>query len=66
MSVSNVPLNIEEKGVTYMVRINAEAIPQNIKSGMEGTMDITVGNRTVMDYFLEPFKNGLSDSLKER
>lgn len=66
VSISNIPINKEEKGVTYMVRISADVIPQNIKSGMEGVLDVVVGKRTVMDYFLEPFKNGLSDSLNER
>ena len=66
MSISDVPLNIEESGVAYKVKITPDVIPPNIKSGMEGGLDIVVGTRTVMDYFLEPFKNGISDSLKER
>ena len=63
--ISDVPMNIEGKGMSYTVDIKLSEIPDNIKSGMEGSIDIIVGTRTVMDYFMEPFKEGLDDSLKE-
>jgi hypothetical protein len=30
-----------------------------------GSVDIIVGTRTVMEYFLEPFKKGLNNSMRE-
>lgn len=64
--ISDVPMNNEDKGVLYAVNININTIPDNVKSGMKGSIDIIVGQRTVMDYFMEPFKKGLGDSLKEK
>ena len=64
--IGEIPVNIEGKGMSYVVYIKPGMIPDDIKSGMEGTIDIIVGTRTVMDYFLEPFRKGLHDSLKEK
>lgn len=64
--ISDVPVNIEGKGMSYLVDIKLNKIPDNIKTGMEGEIDIIVGTRTVMDYFLEPFRKGWNDSLKEK
>lgn len=64
--IGDIPLSIEGKGVVYDIDIEMNSIPDNLKIGMEGSIDIIVGNRTVMDYFLEPFRKGLEDSLKER
>lgn len=66
LSVSEVPMSIENKGVAYAVNIRFHTVPENIKTGMEGNIDIIVGTRTVMDYFMEPFEKGLKDSLKEK
>lgn len=52
--------------MSYLVDIKLNKIPDNIKTGMEGEIDIIVGTRTVMDYFLEPFRKGWNDSLKEK
>ena len=64
--LSDVPVYIEGKGMAYLVDIKLNKIPDNIKTGMEGEIDIIVGTRTVMDYFLEPFRKGWNDSLKEK
>ena len=64
--INDVPVNIEGKGNVYIVDIYFDSYPDNIKSGMEGNVDIIIGTRTVMDYFLEPFITGLKGSLKER
>ena len=64
-SISKIPLNISERGVVYSVKIIPEIIPKDIKPGMEGSVDIIVGTRTVMEYFLEPFKIGLVNVLEE-
>lgn len=64
--VGDITLNIEGIGAVYMVGIEIENMPEDVKIGMEGSCDIIIGTRTVLDYFVEPFKEGLHDSLKER
>jgi hypothetical protein len=64
-SKNNIPLNISERGVVYMVKITPEAIPKGIKPGMDGSVDIIVGTRTIMEFFIELFQNGLNTCLKE-
>ena len=66
ISVGDVAINIEEKGAMYMVEIQIKDLPKDIKVGMEGSCDIIIGKRTVLDYFLEPFKEGFGSGLKER
>ena len=34
--------------------------------GTEGRCDIVVGTRSVLDYFLEPFKTGIEQSLNDK
>lgn len=65
-NISDVPVNDEKGGALYKTEIKIEELPDNLKTGMRGNADIVVGTRTVMDYFLEPFKNCLGDSLKEK
>ena len=65
-SVGNIPVNIENIGVSYVVNIKLYSFPDNIKTGMEGNIDIIIGTRTVMDYFLEPCRKGIKDSLREK
>lgn len=64
--VGDITLNIEGIGAVYMVGVEIENIPEDVKIGMEGSCDIIIGTRTVLDYFIEPFIKGLNDSLKER
>ena len=64
--ISDIPLNVQGKGIVYSVEIYIENSPEDIKNGMEGNVDIVIGTRTVMDYFIEPFRNGLENSLEER
>ena len=66
ISVGDIPLNIAEKGPSYVVKITPDIIPKDLKPGMEGSVDIIIGNRSVLDYFLEPFTKGMKDSLKEK
>ncbi len=65
-SVGDIALNIDGLGAVYAVGIRMENLPEDIRVGMEGTCDIIVGTRTVLDYFMEPFIDGLQNSLKER
>lgn len=50
------------------VEIDENLLPEDIKliSGLSGTMEINVGKRSVLDYFLEPIVGGLENSLKEK
>lgn len=66
ISIGNMVMQIENMGSVYPVEIKLEQVPPDIKAGMEGSIDILVGTRTVMDYFLEPFRKGLRDSMKEK
>lgn len=66
IKIDDMPTNIEGIGVCYAVDIGISEIPENIKQGMEGKVDIVIGNRTVLEYFLEPLKKGLRGSLRER
>ena len=64
--VEKMPTNIEGIGACYAVDINLSEMPEDIRPGMEGRVDLVVGSRTVLEYFLEPFKKGLEESLKEK
>ena len=59
-------LNIEGIGAAYLTEIQIDDMPKDIKVGMEGECNIIIGTRTVLDYFLEPFKEGFRESLKEK
>lgn len=50
------------------VEIDREGFNEEIKlmSGMSGTVEIDVGKRSVLDYFLEPILQGMKNSLKEQ
>ncbi|MDE6387406.1 MAG: HlyD family secretion protein [Lachnospiraceae bacterium] len=65
-TVGDIALNIDGIGAVYAVGIRIENLPEDLRVGMEGTCDIIVGTRTVLDYFMEPFQDGLRDSLKEK
>ena len=66
VSVGDLALNIDGIGSVYTVGIRIEELPEDLRVGMEGTCDIIIGTRTVLDYFMEPFIDGLLDSMKER
>ena len=63
--ISDIPLSISEKGIVYAVEITPEIVPEDIKPGMEGSVDIIVGTRSIIEYFLEPFIEGLDNSMTE-
>lgn len=64
--IEDVPVNMENKGIYYVVNIKLNDNPDNLKLGLSGSIDIIVGQRTVMDYFIEPFRKGLKNSIKEK
>ena len=64
--IGDMTVNIEGIGSAYEIEIQLEKFPESgYRVGLEGTCDIIVGKRSVLDYFLEPFKKGLQKSLKE-
>lgn len=65
-NIGQVPVNLENKGVVYKVDILLDDKPDSLMLGMEGTVDIITGKRSVLDYFLEPFIDGLKNSMKEK
>ena len=66
ISMDDIPLNIFERGAPYAVKITPEMILKDIKLGMEGSIDIIVGIRTAMDYYLESLIKGVFNCLKEK
>lgn len=59
---------IEGVGNVYIAEITFEdELNDNIllRQGLTGTVEIKIGTRSVMEYFLEPITSGLYNSLKE-
>lgn len=61
--------NIEGLSNVYSMSVEIEEKCLNgnieLRSGMSGTMEIKVGKRSVLEYFLEPIVGNLNNSLKE-
>lgn len=64
-SIGEIALNIDGIGVAYQADIKVPDLPDDIRMGLEGSCEIIIGTRSVLDYFLEPFIEGFSSSLKE-
>lgn len=58
----------EQLGSVYLVKLDVENSSDaiNIISGLSGTVEIKIGKRTIMDYFMEPIIKGFGNSLKEK
>lgn len=58
----------EQLGNVYLVKLDVENSSDaiNIISGLSGTVEIKIGKRTIMDYFMEPIIKGFGNSLKEK
>ena len=67
--ISPSTVSIEGMGNVYIVQveIDKDTLHEdiNLLSGLSGTMEINVGQRSVLDYFLEPIIGDIDDSLKE-
>lgn len=59
---------LENLGKVYEVTAEIENDNKDIDivSGLSGSMEIKIGERTVLSYFLEPVLNGFNNSLKEK
>jgi hypothetical protein len=58
----------EQLGSVYKVRATMESADNEVHliPGLAGSMDICIGRRSVLAYFLEPITKGLDTSLKEK
>lgn len=58
----------EQLGNVYLVRLEIVELPENITaiSGLQGSIEMKTGKRSILQYFLEPITKGLGESLKER
>lgn len=64
--ISDVAVTTQNGGTCYEVDIELEETEGLIEHvGTAGVCDILVGTRSVLDYFMEPFRKGLKDSMKE-
>lgn len=63
--IDNVTTNVDGLGAVYPLEISIDE-DLDLKVGNMGTIDVIVGKRSVMDYFIDPFKRGLRESLHER
>ena len=73
MSVSHDAINDEQRGLIYSTRVRmAESQIQvgdtqvNLSPGMAVAVEIKLGKRRVMDYFLSPLLQHTQESLRER
>ena len=64
--ISDVAIMVQNVGNCYLTDIEMEKTDGLIEHvGTAGTCDIIVGCRSVLDYFMEPFRKGLKNSMKE-
>lgn len=67
VDISDISVQNETYGNVYVVDVlieNSEKTPFII--GMSGTAEIVTGKRSVLEYFMEPIKQGIDDSFKEK
>lgn len=72
-TVSNDAVHDRRRGLTFPVRvrlatnrIRANGTWVNLTPGMAVTAEIKTGKRSVASYFLDPVKNTVQESLRER
>ena len=66
--ISPSSFNIEQTGSVYLVKLEVDNANDkiDIMSGLTGTVEVKVGKRSIMRYFLDPIVKGFGDSLKEK
>ncbi|MBQ7766245.1 MAG: HlyD family efflux transporter periplasmic adaptor subunit [Lachnospiraceae bacterium] len=66
-TIGTLAVSVDGLGNVYPIEIVLQDMPSDmLHIGSEGRCDIIAGQRTVLDYFLEPFVEGIQDSFKER
>ena len=66
--ISPSSFNSETMGSVYLVKLDVDNSNPNINvmSGLTGSVEVKVGKRSVMRYFLDPIVKGFGDSMKEK
>lgn len=66
--ISPSSFNTEQQGSVYLVKIDIDDSNENINimSGLTGTVEVKVGKRSIMRYFLDPIVKGFGNSMKEK
>lgn len=65
--ISPTSFSSEQMGSVYLVKIRIEDANEiDIHPGLNGAVEMKIGMRSVMDYFLEPIVKGFGNSLKEK
>lgn len=71
--MSNDAVPDEKRGLIFHARIKLErpvlqvdGSPINLSPGMAVTAEISTGTRRVLEYFLDPLRKTLNQSIKER
>lgn len=66
LEIGDVGTNVDSIGSVYTITVEIDDLPSDNKVGMEGVVDVIIGQRSVLDYFLDPFIEGLQNSLREK
>ncbi|EWM55188.1 HlyD family efflux transporter periplasmic adaptor subunit [Ruminococcus flavefaciens] len=66
--ISPSSFNTEKMGSVYLVKLDVDDTNPNINvmSGLTGAVEVKVGKRSIMRYFLDPIVKGFGDSMKEK
>ena len=58
----------DQLGSVYLIKVRVlnKNNENKLTSGLTGNVEIKIGKRTVMDYFLDPIMKGFGESLKEK
>ena len=66
--ISPSSFNTEKMGSVYLVKLDVDDSNENIDimSGLTGAVEVKVGKRSIMRYFLDPIVKGFGESLKEK
>lgn len=72
-SVSHDAIQDEKLGLVYQARVKMartalriDGVTVNLTSGMSLTAEINTGKRRVIDYILDPLRQGVDESMRER
>lgn len=66
--VSPSSFSSEQMGSVYLVKLDVDNSNPNINvmSGLSGSVELKIGTRSIMRYFLDPIVKGFGDSMKEK
>lgn len=65
--IEDAAVNVDGLGNVYQVDVRLDDVPRELlKVGQEGSCDISIGERTILNYFMEPLIDGFKESMHER